>query len=210
MALSCCLSSRLCANLHRNLCQRATILPMGGCAKGGKIAVIADLPSRRGGLGALEHPSPRAVWCSCRPSFGRSGSLVGRQTIHYPRGDTLVTPTFPTVVEGLWLAIFPRRFKPPQAIAIHDDTAILNAPVTNMWLAMARHKSRKTTVSPHMRRRCVSDGGDRDCAQHLPWAGNRALHRGIGGWRNEMEPPQPSAAPPFVSVYRHKDACHAA
>ena len=64
------------------------------------------------------------------------GALSG-QADHDPGEDPVVTPTLPTVVEGLGRSVFLRRIAPPQPIAIDKDYAANDTEVINARLAMA-------------------------------------------------------------------------
>ena len=67
-------------------------------------------------VGRIDH---HRLWSSC---------LRG-QTIHHPGEHSLVTPPFPTVVEGLRRTILPGCIAPPQTIAIDEDYAAKNATI---------------------------------------------------------------------------------
>ena len=81
--------------------------------------------------GKTKNPVP----VSCVDHHGRLLTVLSRQPGHDPGEDTPVAPSFPTVVERLVRAVFPRRISPPQAIAIDEDNPAQDTPVINPGLA---------------------------------------------------------------------------
>ena len=72
-------------------------------------------------------------------------SRLGGQAFHHPGEDTLVTPSLPSVVEGLWRAILLGGIAPSQPIAIDEDYAAQNAPVIDARHSVALGKERLKT-----------------------------------------------------------------
>jgi hypothetical protein len=62
--------------------------------------------------------------------------VLGSQTGHHSREDSLVAPSLPMVVECFVWTVGKGGITPPQAIAIDEDNPTYHTSVIDAWLAV--------------------------------------------------------------------------